>query len=659
MKLVFPLLISGWSKFLIPHFSLSLLTIGVWLLASLNSHETTKGIRVKFQDVECFRDYQYEYADYADTTVNTEFTLWKPPSIDDVKKEEDKPNHEPKIPGEVDFYTDSLAAELGLRSLKNQSGNTDVEKLDLSFLDYDAVDVNDGDTNVSPVLTEKTNKNNTFILKPNAQNKTLIPTRKEVNILNHTAIHLRNQRSIENAMNVGDTKSPTMPPKSDSASADNRQTNLTLPLEGNSSASLETITMYEILTGNKQASVGMITTEDSEEQLNRGDAFSYFEPSSNDGSPITLQSTSQDETEIYVIVSADGMNLTLSAPDLNAEEDNFTTFQSKAVSPHSKNNDSRITTAEVDYSLNTTSNSSLENLTNIWLKPGNATVNITASNSPVAISLDGEENVTALLVKLNETSLNKTISNETTDPVASTVSVPSYAVMSTSEELFTSDSEEVFIYLKENKTDLIKTTSVKVQGHNWAYDGTHQTVPMEIPEDMLKYLGKETPRATPAPKKRKKVNLRHRPRKGQGMKTKRRKEYKPQLRSGLPFSPRGFNPGLTPRGSRPLTPQPVSDEEDLVNNPVVIGVPRIDFSDYELYIPGDEPDHLGLDGQNVKDNEYEYVSYKDPYSSHEDVKNFHLDENTKYFLKNSGPNVRTYFIAAEEVPWDYAGYGRR
>lgn len=640
------------------------MTIGVWLLASLNSHETTKGIRVKFQDVKCFRDYQYDYSNYDDATVNNEFTLWKPPSMDEVEKEV-KPNHEPKIQEEADFYTDNFAAELGLRSLKNQSKNTDMEKLDLSFLDYDAIDVNDGDTNVSSALTEKKNKNNTFILKPNAQNKTLVPTRKEVNILNHTAIHLRNQSSSENATNVGHTKSPTMSPKSDSAS-DDRQTNLTLPLEGNSSATLETITMYVTLTGNKQASVDMITTEDSEERLIRGDVFSYFEPSSNE-TTVTLQSTSEDKTEIYVIVSADGMNQTLSAPELDTEEGNvssknrhnFTTFQSEVVSPHNKNNDSQITTAEVDYSFNTTSNSSLENDTNIWLEAGNTTVYITTSHSPVPISLDGEENVTAPLVKLNETSLNETFSNETTDPVASTVSVPSYAVMNSSEEQFPSDNEEVFIYLKENQTDLIKTTSVKVQGHNWAYDGTHQTVPMEIPEDMLKYLGKETPPATPTPKKRKKVNLRHRPLKGQGMKTKRKKEYKPQPRSGLPFSPRGFNPGLTPRGSRPQTPQPVSDEDDFSNNPVVIGVPRIDFSDYELYIPGDKPDHLELDSQNVKVDEYEYVSYKDPYSSHEDVKNFHLDENTKYFLKNSGPNVRTYFIAAEEVPWDYGGYGQR
>uniref|UniRef100_A0AAQ6IIQ6 Plastocyanin-like domain-containing protein n=1 Tax=Anabas testudineus TaxID=64144 RepID=A0AAQ6IIQ6_ANATE len=43
----------------------------------------------------------------------------------------------------------------------------------------------------------------------------------------------------------------------------------------------------------------------------------------------------------------------------------------------------------------------------------------------------------------------------------------------------------------------------------------------------------------------------------------------------------------------------------------------------------------------------------DPYSGHDENKNLNLDETIKYFLKYSGPNVKTYFIAAEEVEWDY------
>ncbi|TNN79085.1 Coagulation factor V [Liparis tanakae] len=178
----------------------------------------------------------------------------------------------------------------------------------------------------------------------------------------------------------------------------------------------------------------------------------------------------------------------------------------------------------------------------------------------------------------------------------------------------------------------------------------------EISNDVMKYLEREPPQTTATPKKKtRKVNRRQWPDKGHGMKTKRKKEYKPLSRSGLPLSPRGFNPGMTPRGSRPSSPQPVSDEEELINKPVVIGVPRSEFSDYELYIPGDEPRYL----ENVKADEYEYVTYKDPYSSHDDLKDINLDDTTKYYLKLAGPNVRTYFITAEEVEWDYGGYGQR
>uniref|UniRef100_A0A8D3BJD3 ferroxidase n=1 Tax=Scophthalmus maximus TaxID=52904 RepID=A0A8D3BJD3_SCOMX len=110
-------------------------------------------------------------------------------------------------------------------------------------------------------------------------------------------------------------------------------------------------------------------------------------------------------------------------------------------------------------------------------------------------------------------------------------------------------------------------------------------------------------------------------------------------------------------GLRSLKNQSTGADEDLINMPVVIGVPRPDFSNYELYVPGDEPDHLGYE-QDVKADEYEYVTYKDPYSSHEDFKNINLDDSTKYYLKFSGPNVKTYFISAEEVEWDYSGYGQ-
>uniref|UniRef100_A0A665V4S1 Coagulation factor V n=1 Tax=Echeneis naucrates TaxID=173247 RepID=A0A665V4S1_ECHNA len=47
-----------------------------------------------------------------------------------------------------------------------------------------------------------------------------------------------------------------------------------------------------------------------------------------------------------------------------------------------------------------------------------------------------------------------------------------------------------------------------------------------------------------------------------------------------------------------------------------------------------------------------------PYSDY-DTKNLNLDDAAKYYLKSTDPNIKTYFIAAEEFQWDYGGYGQR
>ncbi|XP_042350292.1 coagulation factor V [Plectropomus leopardus] len=680
--------------------------IGVWLMASLNSHETTKGVRVKFQDVECFRDRQYEYSDYSEE--NPEFTLWNPLSLDELKKK-DEVTPEPKKgkPVAIDIYTEMFADELGLRSLKNQSYVSDVELLDLSFLDYDADIVPDGETNIIGNFPETMNGNETSVAKPNTLNDTHLQNSSMPSTFDNSSAH-----KPENATISG---SPDVLIKNDSIHFD----------------AMTFHTKKIINMDDNQTSVGGILSEGSEERLTRGDVFSYSVPPSNSST-----------------------NNLHSAPEGNATTGETGEFEVEGKDNKTTGNDSLSTTAEPYLQVNsseiTPTNSSLENVTNDLLMTAptvNITVNMSRSNSSGEISSESMKNVSNPLGEFsnaasavpNETTLSlssdtaqkndsENYENSGTESVISaaepgndlqmnsseTVSFSANSSLEnvtksssnsseislesrtnasaphsesnqtfsatsfsndtnlssnaerkiSSEELSASDSseeEEVHIYLTDKNTQVIKTTSVKTPGHNWTYDGTHQLEPVDIPDYMIKYLGKETPQTTmPPPKKKtRKVNLRQRPQKGHGMKTRKRKEYKPQARSGLPFSPRGFNPGMTPRGSRPLSPQPVSDEEELINMPVVIGVPRPDFSDYELYIPGDEPAHLGPDTIDLKADEYEYVTYIDPYSSHEDVKNFNLDDTTKYYLKFSGPNVRTYFIAAEEVLWDYGGYGHK
>lgn len=673
-------------------------------------------MRLKFQDVECYRDYQYDYSEIDDQAAEKEFDVWKPMSLDEIKKEEEKPKPEKEKSSEIDEETAMYAAELGLRSLKHQSSSTDVEQLDLSSLDYDVIDVLDGDTNIKLNFRETKRKNETSVLKPNALNDTLFPNWKELDGLNLTAVNLLAQSISENITHMQNSSmpstfenkmlnktvcSPNMLPKNDSltrsssasanvsncdnlAVSDTNNTTVhnvtSLPVVRNVSAGITNFTVTVQETTNRPQIL-----VDSEERLTRGDVFFYSVPpptsstnnlnSAQGGNVTSLSHILKKEYENttatkQVNLTADGLNHSLSI-EMAGEGDisstgryNMTILES--MRNKTNGNDSRITTAEPEYGQENSSeiftipvNSSLENVTDILLKTRplqNVTVNSSISDSPEEIISHSRENVTALRGELNHTAV-ESFYNETSINLSLTRDVVRKS--SSVEQSASDSSEEMFIYLKENSTNLIKTTSVKTQGQNWTYDGTHQMVPKDIPDDMKKYFGRETPKATPTPKKIRKVNIRQWPQKGQGMKTRKKKEFKPQARSGLPFSPRGFNPGMTPRGSRPHVPKAVSDEEELINIPVVIGVPRPDFSDYELYVPGDEPDHLGLDGHDVKADEYEYVMYKDPYSSHEDIKNLNLDDTTKYYLKIFGTNVKTYFIAAEEVEWDYAGYGQR
>ncbi|XP_068185520.1 coagulation factor V [Antennarius striatus] len=708
--------------------------IGVWLLASLTTHETTKGIRIKFQDVQCYRDYQYEYSDYDDQTTDSGYTVWVPPSLDEVKKEEKQSPTEETL-GEIDIYTAQFADELGLRSRRNQSHSSDVEELDLSFLNY--FDFVDEDLNIPLNYTDTNSQNKTSISNGlNRLNETLL-TRDKLNL---TAVNLLTQSFNENSTNLQNSSrestfnnsfmyktenttdfySSNISLRNDSihsnssgpvvaSSLDNVvmsdikntsfYTGAALPVVGNTSTEIInfTVTLQEIpssilgrkrkditLESDDQTAVNETSTEGSVTKLTKVDGFTYDVHLINSSTDI-LNSTSDgnvtrlshnrkiddgNKTEaIHQNASADGKNHTLSDAiaflrdnSSRIERHNLTVLE--RASTENRASDSLITARQPVCGLQTNcsasleDNSSTENATDMLFEsvlPGNMTLLMSRLNSLAKLSQELEKNITVLLTEFNDKNV---VENDSLE--FSNLSVSGNAVTTnSSEDLSDSEStEEVFIYLKENHTDLIKTTSAKINGHSWAYEGTHQMVSMDIPNDMMKYFDKKTTHTTAPPKKVRKVNRPKRPQKGQGMKTRKRKEYKPQPRSGLPFSPRGFNPGIVPRGSRPSALQPFSDE-DLINMPVVIGVPRPDFSEYELYIPGGEPDHLGLDEQDVKADEYEYVSYKDPYSSHEDIKNFNMDETTKYFLKFTGTNVRTYFIAAEEVEWDYAGYGQR
>ncbi|XP_062390504.1 coagulation factor V-like isoform X2 [Sardina pilchardus] len=245
---------------------------------------------------------------------------------------------------------------------------------------------------------------------------------------------------------------------------------------------------------------------------------------------------------------------------------------------------------------------------------------------------------------------NVSLSNSSSEssewaPVNASHGLTGYGNTSQETEEDWNSSEEVVIYLKHNTSEGVKTNPLGHPKEHWGYEGKHMTVPMETPEDLIKYIQNETkPKKEP---KKKVVHRRVRPFKGHAMRTRKKKQYKPQARSSL--SPRGFQP----RGARPI-----SNEEDTLNKAIVIGLPRSDFSDYDLYaIPDDYHDRK----ESASTEEYEYIEYKDPYTQGVETQGMTLDETTQYFLKNlpTGTNVRQYFLSAEEVEWDYGGYGQR
>ncbi|XP_066542296.1 coagulation factor V isoform X2 [Hoplias malabaricus] len=245
--------------------------------------------------------------------------------------------------------------------------------------------------------------------------------------------------------------------------------------------------------------------------------------------------------------------------------------------------------------------------------------------------------------------------NFTTDLVSNS---SSEEIMPETHEEVTESREEVVIYLRDsNNTKVIVASPLYPQGGNWSYEGKNEVVSMEISDDIKKYITDESkPKVPSNEKEAKKIVLKRViPVKGFGIKTKKRIEYKPQPRSAL--SPRGFSPrGFAPSEHTQTETRPTSSEE-MLGKTIVIGVPRTDFNDYELYAPKHWQDY---DTEIIEHTEqYEYIEYKDPYSKQGDIQVNVVDEVAKHSLQMAGSKARPYYITAEEVDWDYAGYGHR
>ncbi len=406
-----------------------------------------------------------------------------------------------------------------------------------------------------------------------------------------------------------------------------------------------------------------------------GHVFNYHVPS-----PDSLSNSSETQTEEDFVLLDGGHPLEVSTDYKTAVEYNVSPMDTPEEIGELTENSTRtqeLNSTKVNYTSEMFSqiNSETESIFNLSLSSplrnntlqSNESESSNATLSDFSLYLESEitENSTSppnVTMKSHSEILrnaSELFSSDSTENMS--FSLGPFNVSSTKNSSESESEEEVVIYLKNNHSEAILTSHLDPKEEHWGYEGKHELVPLEIPDHMNKYISDKSAANSNKPKSEKKkkvVHQRIKPRKGYGMKTKKRKEYKPQPRSDdspKGFSPRGFGPsGLTPRGSRPI-----SSEDDLMGKSIIIGVPRRDFNDYELYVPKHEQSE-DFDSMVDHPEEYEYVEYKDPYSKTSDVQSPALDATSQHFLNIAGDkDTRTFFISVEEEEWDYAGYGQR
>ncbi|XP_075710022.1 coagulation factor V [Rhinoderma darwinii] len=118
------------------------------------------------------------------------------------------------------------------------------------------------------------------------------------------------------------------------------------------------------------------------------------------------------------------------------------------------------------------------------------------------------------------------------------------------------------------------------------------------------------------------------------------------------FTPRGFSPrGHNPRNLKPRGYNPNDRKSE-----IFIGISRGVEGDYAEY--GHGAGFLTDEGKRKP----QYIIYEEPYKieTEDDVNRYtNPDRIVEHFLRTSRGTKRNYYIAAEEVQWDYTGGSRR
>ncbi|XP_043556810.1 coagulation factor V [Chiloscyllium plagiosum] len=224
-------------------------------------------------------------------------------------------------------------------------------------------------------------------------------------------------------------------------------------------------------------------------------------------------------------------------------------------------------------------------------------------------------------------------------------------------------SEKVFIYLKKHSTGKHR---VRFQGTPLKPKSSFLTYQVEekgISVTNLKHLKKYVKLAMhDNSTKEFKIEGNVRRQAALERMLKRRKVLKDQV------SPRGFKPGIkqrihiplgktrmSPRGFH-LKPNSVIYQDDNSNS-IIIGIPKRkngDTLDYDEYIANMDADHLGAARKNDEPDLDSMNPYTNDRRTHSDMSR-DPEMIVEHYLRSSRGNVRHYFIAAEEIFWDYTG----
>ncbi len=286
-----------------------------------------------------------------------------------------------------------------------------------------------------------------------------------------------------------------------------------------------------------------------------GHVFNYHVPS-----PDSLSNSSETQTEEDFVLLDGGHPLEVSTDYKTAVEYNVSPMDTPEEIGELTENSTRtqeLNSTKVNYTSEMFSqiNSETESIFNLSLSSplrnntlqSNESESSNATLSDFSLDLESEitENSTSppnVTMKSHSEILrnaSELFSSDSTENMS--FSLGPFNVSSTKNSSESESEEEVVIYLKNNHSEAILTSHLDPKEEHWGYEGKHELVPLEIPDHMNKYISDKSAANSNKPKSEKKkkvVHQRIKPRKGYGMKTKKRKEYKPQPRSD--DSPKGF-----------------------------------------------------------------------------------------------------------------------